>query len=371
MSIANCGDTIQLAPGTYGAASSIRNDCPMTAPVIIQGAANFGSTITANMDVAGTRTVVTGINFSGSEARVRLGGTNNKVIGNRFTNWRSIAVTAAEGKQGEIAYNEFSRPHAWVANDSSNYPLRIGIRTAEKDPSNFHFDAWVHHNYFHDFPAKPDPQSYHSGQSDAIEVCQSGRESTALMRTGWYIESNLVERHLQGHGIIDLKCGGNVVRYNTVSDSPGGRLDARAGSYNVLESNWLENSGGSSIHGGYNKVVGNRVRGGQLTVMAGDLDWNNAGGGYSRALHTLVAGNDSTSLVIGKAYNSASQYPALDTTVEGHVGGKPVLEREQNTTISASTNVRFSTAFRLSPASVGPSALTGATNEYLTCRVAR
>jgi Chondroitinase B len=366
---ANCGDTIQLAPGTYGAEMSIRKDCPMTAPVIIQGAANFGSTYTANLDVEGARTIVTGIRFSGPEARVKLGGTNNKLIANRFSDWRSIAVVASVGKEGEIAYNEFSRPYRWLESESGSYPLRIGIRTSEKDPTSFHFNAWVHHNYFHDFPQKPNPNVYDSGQSDAIEVCQSGRSSTALMRTGWYLESNLIERHLQGHGILDLKCGGNVVRYNTVLDSPGGRLDARGGSYNVIESNWIENSGGSTIHGGYNKIVGNHVRGGPINVMAGDFEWNLAGGGHARAYRTVLAANDASSVNVGKSHDPTTEYPASETVVEGHVGPDPVLGLQVNTTIRSSSSARFAAPFKLSSDRVGPSALSGASPQYRSCRV--
>ena len=275
---------------------------------------------------------------------------------------------ASTGKQGEIAYNEFSKPDAWSTSEVTNYPLRIGIRTAEKDPSTFHYDAWVHHNYFHDFPGKPDSSIYKSGQSDAIEVCQSGRDSTALMRGGWYIETNLIERHLQGHGVVDLKCGGHVVRNNTLLDSPESRIDLRGGSYSVLEGNWMENSGGSTVHGGYNKVVGNYVRGGRIMVMAGDLEWNTAGGGHARAFHTLLAGNDASTL-IGKQYDSSMVYPALDTTVEAHVGPAPQLEDEEGTTVLSSTTMRFSRALKLSRDSVGPPALNGAPDGYLQCRV--
>ena len=369
MTNASCGDTIRLAPGTYDATYAINTVCPMTSPVIVEGAANFASTVTTGFTMNGARTIVKGINFSGPSARVFLGGTNNKVIANRFTDWRDIAVTAITGNQGEIAYNEFSRPHPWLASEVGSYPYRAGIRTAEKDPSTFHFNTWVHHNYFHDFPAKPDPGDYSSGQSDAMEVCESGRSSTASMLTGWYVESNLIERHMQGHGIIDFKCGGNVVRFNTVLDSPGGRIDARAGSYDIFESNWMENSGGSTIHGGHNKVVGNYVRGGQIVVMAGEFEWNLAGGGYPRAFDTLLAGNDASGLLIGKTYTSSSVYPALDTTIEANVGAQPVLGLQENTIIRPSTSARFSAPFKLTSDRVGPAALSRASSAYLTCRL--
>jgi hypothetical protein len=374
MTNASCGDTIQLAPGSYNATLSISKSCGMTAPVIIQGAANFQSTINAQVTVTGQSTILKGINFSGQNTRVTLSGKNNKVLGNKFRDWLAFAaLSPMTGSQGEIAYNEFSQPHPWLANEASDYPLRMGIRTNEKDASSFHFGAWVHHNYFHDFPAKPNPAVYSSGQADAIEVCVTPtRADTIGMKTGWYIERNLVQRHLQGHGIIDLKCGGSVVRYNTVIDSPGGRIDQRGGSYSTIEGNWLENSGGMTIRGGYHRILGNYTRGGiGITLAAGNTDWNvptATGADSPRAVDVLVAGNDSDSLTIGKAYSAADDFPVLNTIVQAHVGAKPELESQSNTKVSATTAVRLSTASRLTSNEVGPAAMNQAPASYLACR---
>jgi hypothetical protein len=368
---ASCGDTIQLSPGTYGSSIAIDNSCPMTAPVIIQGAPNFTSTVTSRITINGSRNIVSRINFSGPDAKVRVGGTNNKVIGNRFSDWRSVAITLEAGKRGEIAYNELFDPYPWLASEADSYPLRIGIRSSEKDSSTFHFDAWIHDNYFHDFPGKPDPDKYHSGQSDAIEVCQTNREWTYSTPAGWYIERNLVTRHMQGRGIIDLKCGGVVVRGNTVTESPEGRIDIRGGVGSTLESNWQEGSGGSSVNGGNHRVIGNYMRGGSgILVNSGDQPWNDGTGtGHNQAYQVLVTGNDTNALIIGNTYDvSMEKYPATDTKIEGHKGSDYVLQSERGTSFQSSTIVRFAPASRLGSGDVGPSALNRASPTYLLCR---
>ena len=140
--------------------------------------------------------------------------------------------------------------------------IRQGI--SSNDPNGgLHLDAWVHHNYFHDFPAKPKPQVYASGQSDALEICGGGQPASDR-RSGWTIEHNLIERHHGGYGVIDILCNGTTVRENTMLNSPGGRFDLRRGSYSQLSGNWIEDAGGSVIHGGYQQVSGNHLD--QLTT---------------------------------------------------------------------------------------------------------
>lgn len=372
MNSASCGDTIQLAAGTYDAALSINKSCPATNPIIVQGAANFASTISNTFTIDGTRNIVTRLQFSGPNSNARLGGNNNKLLANRFTDWRPIAVIPVTGDKGEIAYNEFYVPHPWLASETGTYPLRMGIRTAEKDQSNFHFDAWIHHNYFHDFPKKPNSSDYSSGQSDAIEVCQTNRSWTYSTPSGWYIEQNLIERHMQGHGIVDLKCSGVVVRHNTVLDSPDGRIDIRFGVGSTIESNWQENSGGTVVNGGNHRVIGNYMRGGGgITLLSGNQEYDSgaAGAGHNRAYNVLVAGNDTNALIIGKAYNSEMRaFQALNNTIEAHSNSTPVLDVQQNTTIKPTTNVSFAPAFKLNTGIVGPSAMSQASASYLECR---
>src|SRR5690606_33514030 len=96
--------------------------------------------------------------------------------GNRFTGWTQHAIAVVDGTLGEIAYNELYEHADWGAVTASNFQMRIAIRTAGNEgttPPQFQEDVWVHHNYFHDFPTKPDPNRYSSGQNDAIEMCQA------------------------------------------------------------------------------------------------------------------------------------------------------------------------------------------------------
>jgi hypothetical protein len=60
---AGCGDTIELAAGTYSSTFSISKSCPATNPIIVRGAPNFQSTIRRSFAITGQHTIVTGINL--------------------------------------------------------------------------------------------------------------------------------------------------------------------------------------------------------------------------------------------------------------------------------------------------------------------
>jgi hypothetical protein len=160
------------------------------------------------------------------------------------------------------------------------------------------------------------------------------------------------------------------VRHNTVIDSPGGRIDIRAGIGSTLESNWQED-GGSDVHGGNHRVIGNYMRGGSgINLMSGDHDWNyGASSSHNRAYNVFVAGNDTNALIVGKSFYAAMEaYPALDNIIEAHSGSTPTLKVEQDTAINAATNVSFSPPFKLMTSEVGPTAISQASAAYLQCR---
>ena len=90
MNNASCGDTIQLAAGTYGSDFTLSKSCPANNPVIVKGAANFASVATGQWMMTGARSIVTGIQWH--DGRVRCRGNNNKVIGNRFTGTGGSAI---------------------------------------------------------------------------------------------------------------------------------------------------------------------------------------------------------------------------------------------------------------------------------------
>ncbi len=323
--------------------------------VVLRSKNLLGATFTGQITMEGSNNYLFGFKIHGNNTNVRLGGTNNKVLRNNFQGWPRFAITAVTGRGGEIGYNEFSRPCPWATCGGGDYPLRIAIRTAENSPSNFHFNAKVYRNYFHDFPTKPNPANYHSGQDDAMEVCQTLRPATAMLQTGWLIEYNLIANHLQGHGVMDFKCGGNIIRYNTMINSPAGRIDARNGHYNTVVGNWMEGTGGMTVLGRGHNYIGNRiVGGGSIMVMAADGEWNiNQNGLKQRAYEVTLTGNNAP-LTIGKTYGGET-FPAFNTRVQGHHGNIS-YGMHTGTSVSASATGDVPQAVKLTPSQVGPSA---------------
>jgi hypothetical protein len=363
------GDHIVLEAGAYGKSGgfSLSASGTAAAPIVVKSASPLAAKLTSELRVTGSRACVVRLKFDAPGAVVRVGGTDNKVVGNRFRGWKGIAIGVTDGARVEIAYNELSDPLPWQDEELDGHPHRNGVRTIHDGVADFHFDGRIHHNYFHDFPTKPVPSDYDSGQSDAIEICETrtpGLDSGDYL-AGWVLEYNLIERHLQGHGVVDIKCGGVTVRFNTLLSSPGGRIDIRNGPYSTIAGNWIENSGGMEIYSGYHDVLGNRLinTGSGITLATASVEWNssaktapNGAQPRQRSRDVLLAGNDSNKLVIGKSYGDKYPLQPQNTVIEAHKG--PVQKLSQKNTVQKDkTSVVVPVAVKLKPANVGPSAL--------------
>ena len=261
------GDHIVLASGTYGGFSVGRSGTAAN-PIVVRAASLLTVRITGGVSVSGNHVWIQGLSFQGGAARLSVSGSNGFVVANRFEGWTTNAPALFPGAGGNltVAYNEFTNPAPFDV--SSSYPLRMGIRSSHRGDA--HRGAHVHHNYFHNFPDKP--AGYHSGQSDAIEVCYTGSDLTS----NWLIEYNLIENHRGGSGIIDVKCANGItVQYNTIRNSPAGRLDFRGGAGGPggrMIANISINSGGFAVHGERHTVIGNVVEGGgALFIPTGDI----------------------------------------------------------------------------------------------------
>ncbi|MFZ1426563.1 MAG: hypothetical protein WAS21_07325 [Geminicoccaceae bacterium] len=365
-----CGVRIVLADGSYQGDFVLRNPCPVDLPITVQAEHPLAAVLQSRLVVTGNQTTIRGLRFEGPDAGVTLGGTGNRLIGNVFTGWRGVAVRLTAGTGAEIAYNEFAEPASW----SLGGDQRQGISSNEPN-GGLHLNAWVHHDHFHDFPAKPQASAYASGQSDALEICGGGQPASDR-RSGWTIENNLIERHYGGYGIVDIKCDGTVARNNTILASPGGRIDLRQGSYSVLAGNWIEDAGGSVIHGGHHQVLGNHLAelndGGYpdllvgLILTAGTVPWDYTGlprlpdgtPAHQAAFGVVVSGNTAPSLEIGPQRRSTFSYPVHGTVIEQQTG--PIhYGLAQATTVAARASRPIPLAIRLDPESVGLNAAPG------------
>src|SRR5262245_12415234 len=164
--------------------------------------------------------------------------------------------------------------------------------------------------------------------ADAIEICETATKGLVdgQYLSGWVIEYNLIERHKTRHGVIDCKCGGTTVRFNTMLSSPAGRFDLRGGPHSVIAGNWLEGSGGMSVHSGFHLIAGNYVdSAGSIGLENGTVEWSFAGslpdGGQvtQRPYKVHLAGNKAK-LVLGKMYSAKHTFEPVDTLIEAHQG---------------------------------------------------
>ncbi len=231
----------------------------------------------------------------------------------------------------------------------------------------FQHDAHVFGNYFHDFPGKPIASNYNSGQSDALEIC-GGRQPISTDPSGWVIERNLIERHHEtGAAVIDIKCSGTTVRFNTLLASPGARLDLRSGSGSTLAGNWLERTGGTVVHGGSHRLIGNvLIQSSGIVLIAGNVPFDytgpttlpGLGDAHQAAAGVLLSGNVAPWISVGKVYRKNFVYAAHDNTIEQFAG--PVRYGLQyNTNVSPLASSYVPVAIRQAPESVGPYAWGG------------
>jgi hypothetical protein len=366
------GETIELAAGNYTAAYTINRTAPANNPIIIKGADNFTSvcsnrwTMGAAAGNLAENVIVTGILFSGALVNVAFYGVNNRLIGNKFTGWGDatiggrFAITAHLSQFNEIAYNEFYEHGPWRDPAFTNQS-RIAIRTSEgATGAAMPTDSWVHHNLFRDFPDKPVPTNYSSGQNDALEWGQTGgRGFVPTFSARLYFESNMILRCISGQGgpkvgFVDFKVAGDcVARYNTFKDSPV-RMDRRGPSALpcTFESNYFDNeSYGMDLHGCGSVVVGNVLDPGSF---------------HARARNSGVAGNNGP-LRVGRQY--AAGFPVDNTLIEEHTGNIS-LQTETNTTNNGgqTTDINYTVATALTEAEVGPAGLDLASATYKAAR---
>jgi hypothetical protein len=167
-----------------------------------------------------------------------------------------------------------------------------------------------------------------------------------------------------GEAILDMKLGGSVIRRNTVSNSTNVSIQARQGTFNIWESNYLEN-GNIKIHGRGHKVVCNV---GPIKVISGEDEWNVLANFHPRSYETFVAKNVG-SLVVGYVPNKDYTWPAFATTIEEHRGSIEFdLHDDTVDNSGRPSSYACPAAVKLSASQVGPAAMDKAPASYLACR---
>jgi len=373
----DCGETLQLANGTHSGSHTINANCPANNPFIVECLNDHACTLSGSITMGGARNILRFVRFTGSS--ISCGGTNNKILANEVTSWSgSVGISPAKnGQQCEIAYNEMWEPDPPSKN-------RYSIRTSDDGASDFHYNGWIHYNYLHDLPDKPVPSNYSSGQTDAIEICETFTSSYAGIVSGWYVEHNLIEDHLQGSGTgaasVDIKCGGTVLRRNTFRRM-NGRVDQRHGTESsIFEANFLDDTKGMNYQGDGHGIYGNRItNGGDFELISGSSTGNDCGvvgTGQMTTCNAHIAGNIGPFL-IGRTYSGTCganpPYRVRDILFENHTGQVTFGCYESgsftdNRNGPSTYNHDDADDWILNPADVGPSQITSAPAAYRAAR---
>ena len=364
---AACGDTIQLSAATYTRSFVLDKTCPANNPVIVKGASDFASVIDAQASLTGSRNIITGIDFNGSNASVRVYGVNNKFIGNKMRNWtttRAIMTGGAGQREQEIAYNEISRP----TGRTSTPTFAIKADTSSEQ-STVPLNVWVHHNYIYG-----GPDASNGVDTDAMEPGNSSHSWANTLMAGWYIQENLFANYQDcNQNVIDMKFSGTTFLRNTVTGPCSVKFTARIGAFDIFDGNWLE-PGQILTHGRGHKVVCNHAT---IRVQAGQAPWDFVGKRNDKVPHnasfeTLVESN-SGELLVGYRPDNSYNLAAEGTIIRNHTGsittgGSAHLQANTTNTPTAAATYDCRPAVKLTTREVGPAALSSASSAYKAAR---
>ena len=213
------GDVIVLKDGVY----------TTTAPIVIdrQGAAGKPIRIAAKtpggvtfagadgFDLAATAAYVEIDGFllkhQSGKTQVRSGATHIRFTHNVFECVGDGAYLTIAGDDTEVDRNEF-RNKKTLGN-------MIDVRGAGSQVAQ---RVHIHHNYFHDFTS-PGPGT------NGAETIRFGLSGLSMSKGLGVIEQNLFVRCIGENELMSIKSGSNIIRDNTILDSPGAQLTLRHG----------------------------------------------------------------------------------------------------------------------------------------------
>jgi len=306
------GDHIVLANGDYSGEFELTVDGTEANPIVIRAknllharfislpswgtGTSHGNNLPARDILTGNHTMLWGIDIAPTEQGVvAVRGDYSKVMRCRFTNsslWFGSTGAAA-------GYNEFY--------DITG--IALIVKPAVLHARNIH----IYRNYFHDFIGE-------GNGHEAITLGQGVVDSD--IETGNIVEYNVIENVNIEEELIAVKSSNNILRFNTILDSPRGYIDNRHGSGNQYLGNWFDNCGGLEGFDMNNKYIGNRGLNSRLRVFSGDLYPADEmlEPGHPAAWQNLYAGNDFFTTIVGYDYNNDYPIKARDNRFEAHTG---------------------------------------------------
>jgi poly(beta-D-mannuronate) lyase len=254
------GDTIVVADGTYTTAAplTVQAKGRTGAPVRIVAEHVGGVTLAGSdgFDVAAGAAYVEidGFVFTHRAGRthVRSGASHVRFAHNVFECAGEGAYLTVAGDDTEIDRNEF-RNKRTLGN-------MIDVRGAGSQIAQ---RVHIHHNYFHDFTS-PGPGT------NGAETIRFGLSGLSMSKGLGIIEQNLFVRCTGENEMLSIKSGSNIIRDNTLLDSPGAQLTLRHGNANLVRGNYLRGTDGIRVFGDRNRVSENYLEGNTGAIQIGN-----------------------------------------------------------------------------------------------------
>jgi len=262
------GDVIVVKNGSYStpAPIAVRAKGSAAAPVRIVAETVGGVTLAGagGFDVADAAAYVEidGFVFThrSGTTQVRSGASHVRFTHNVFECAGDGAYLTIAGDDTEIDRNEF-RNKRTLGN-------MIDVRGAGSQVAR---RVRIHQNYFHDFTS-PGPGS------NGAETIRFGLSGLSMSSGLGVIEDNLFVRCTGENEMLSIKSGANIIRRNTLLDSPGAQLTLRHGNGNIVRGNYLRGTDGIRIFGDRNRVSENYLEGNSGAIQIGNGDGEVAAG---------------------------------------------------------------------------------------------
>lgn len=346
------GDHVMLAPGTFPGNRPILNNGSAANPIVFRAARDADKAtilITGLWTVTGNDKIFWGLKFQGGTGRLNLGGMRNGCIRCEITGWfKGNGITFGAGTGCFLGYCSTHTPAPYPSTGDPPLPTtavawknidRYGIRSQLATVAGFAYQVHIWRCDFFNFPDKPDPLRYVSGQTDAIEIGTDGPSiagptlhatrvggivtaipAGAYLNAGWIVEDCVIRDHLEGQGptspaCFDLKCGGNLIRRIAMRNCFGW-LDFRWGPFNTIEDISYEGGSPGTHMNGFGNIV-RRTNGGKIVAYAGNMD--------SGGVATSVPFSD------GLAPQDSTYQASQACTIEDIAGGTVVIGQDPTT----------------------------------------
>lgn len=262
------GDVITVRNGAYTATRPVTVTARGSAarPIRVVAETVGGVTIdgTDGFDVSAPAAYVHIDGFvlthASGKTQIRAGATHVRFAHNVFEQRGDGAYLTVAGDDAEIDRNEF-RNKRTLGN-------MIDVRGAGSQVAR---RVHIHDNYFHDFTS-PGPGT------NGAETIRFGLSGLSMSKGLGIVERNLFVRCVGENEMLSIKSGSNIIRDNTLLDSPGAQLTLRHGNDNIVRGNYLRGTDGIRIFGDRNRVIANYLQGNTGAIQIGNGDGEVADG---------------------------------------------------------------------------------------------